>query len=47
MHADDTTIYFILEDFTDLNMEMEINDEEETINICLKVNKLSLNVQNK
>ena len=27
MYADDTTIYFNLEDFTHLNMENEINDE--------------------
>ena len=45
MYADDTTIYFNLEDFTHLNMENEINDEIEKIAIWLKVNKLSLNVQ--
>ena len=45
MYADDTTIYFNLEDFTHLNMENEIIDEIEKINIWLKVNKLSLNVQ--
>ena len=45
MYADDTTIYFNLEDFTHLNMENEIIDEMEKINIWLKVNKLSLNVQ--
>ena len=45
MYADDTTIYFNLEDFTHLNMENEINDEIEKITIWLKVNKLSLNVQ--
>ena len=44
MYADDTTIYFNLEDFTHLNMENEINGETEEINIWLKVNKLSLNV---
>ena len=45
MYADDTTIYFNLENFTHLNMEMEINKEIEKINIWLKVNKLPLNVQ--
>ena len=45
MYADDTTIYFNLEDFTHLNMKNEINDEIEKIAIWLKVNKLSLNVQ--
>ena len=45
MYAEDTTIYFNLEDFTHLNMENEINDEIEKIAIWLKVNKLSLNVQ--
>ena len=45
MYADDTTIYFNLEDFTHLNMENEINDEIKKIAIWLKVNKLSLNVQ--
>ena len=45
MYADDTTIYFNLENFTHLNMENETNDEIEKIAIWLKVNKLSLNVQ--
>ena len=45
MYADDTTIYFNLEDFIHLNMENEINDDIEKIAIGLKVNKLSLNVQ--
>ena len=45
MYVDDTTINFNLEDFTHLNMEKEINNEIERINIWLKVNKLSLNVQ--
>ena len=45
MYADDTTIYFNLEDFTHLNIENEINDEIEKIARWLKVNKLSLNVQ--
>ena len=41
MYADNTTIYFNLEDFTHLNLEIEINDEIEKINIRMKVNKLS------
>ena len=45
MYANDTTIYFNLEDFIHLNIENEINDEIEKITIWLKVNKLSLNVQ--
>ena len=45
MYADDTTIYFNLEDFTHLNMKNEINAEIEKIATWLKVNKLSLNVQ--
>ena len=45
MYADDTTMYFNLEDFTHLDMENEINDEIEKITIWLKVNKLSLYVQ--
>ena len=45
MYADDTTMYFNLEDFTNLDMENEINDEIEKITIWLKVNKLSSNVQ--
>ena len=45
MYADDTTVYFNIENFTHLNMENEINDEIEKITIWLKVNKFSLNVQ--
>ena len=45
MYADDTTIYFILEDFDNLNKETDINRELEKVNIWLKLNKLSLNTQ--
>ena len=44
MYADDTTIYFNLEDFPALNREQEINKELEKLNIWFKVNKLTLNV---
>ena len=45
MYADDTTIYFNFEDFTHAHMEMEINNETENVDIWLKVNISSLNVQ--
>ena len=45
MYADDTTIYFILEDFDNLTRETNINRELEKVNIWLKLNKLSLNTQ--
>ena len=44
MYADDTTIYFNIEDFDANNLEAEINKELEQVNTWLKVNKLSLNV---
>ena len=44
MYADDTTIYFNIEDFDTNNLEAEINKELEQVNTWLKVNKLSLNV---
>ena len=44
MYADDTTIYFNIEDFNTNNLEAEINKELEQVNTWLKVNKLSLNV---
>ena len=44
MYADDTTLYFNLEDFDCRNLDNEINSEIEKINIWLKLNKLSLNV---
>ena len=43
--ADDTTIYFNLEDFDPYNLERDINNELEKITLWLKMNKLSLNVQ--
>ena len=45
MYADDTTIYFNLEDFDQYCTETEINNELENVNIWLKHNKLSLNAQ--
>ena len=45
MYADDTTIYFNLEDFDLLTRETDINRELEKVNIWLKLNKLSLNTQ--
>ena len=45
MYADDTTIYFNLEDdFPALNREQEINKELEKLNIWFKLDKLTLNV---
>ena len=44
MYADDTTIYFNLEDFESHNRVNVINNELEKINVWLKVNKLTLNV---
>ena len=45
MYADDTTIYFNLEDFDRYNLEQDITNELENITLWLKRNKLSLNVQ--
>ena len=44
MYADDTTIYFNLEDFPALNREHEINKRTRKLNIWFKLNKLTLNV---
>ena len=44
MYADDTTIYFNLDDFPPVNREIEINCELEKVNTWLKLNKLSINV---
>ena len=44
MYADDTTIYFKLEDFPAINREQEINRELEKLNIWFQLNKLILNV---
>ena len=43
MYADDTTIYFDLEDIEKDNLEYLINDELKRVNIRLKLNKLTLN----
>ena len=45
MYADDTTIYFNLEEFEYLNRGRDINNELEKVNTWLKLNKLSLNAQ--
>ena len=45
MYADDTTIYFNLEDFNPETLNNDINSELEKISIWLKMNKLSLNTQ--
>ena len=44
MCADDTIIFFHIENFDANNLEAEINKELEQVNTWLKVNKLSLNV---
>ena len=44
MYADDTTIYFNLEDFPNDNIEQSINNELEKVNTWLKLNALTLNV---
>ena len=44
MYADDTTIYFNLEDFDSNNYEYEINVELQKVSMWLKKNKLSLNL---
>ena len=46
MYADDTTIYFNLDDFDSATRERDNNFELEKINLWLKLNKLSLNVKN-
>ena len=43
MYADDTTLYFNLEDFDCRNLDSVVNSEIEKINLWLKLNKLSLN----
>ena len=42
MYADDTTIYFNLEDFDPATIERDINSELEKINVWLKLNKLRI-----
>ena len=45
MYADDTTIYFNLEDFDSNNLEIKINAELHKVSMWLKNNKLSLNLE--
>ena len=45
MYADDTTIYFNLEEFDQYNLQQDITSELENITLWPKRNKLSLNVQ--
>ena len=45
MYANDTTIYFNLEDFDQNCLETDINNELEKVNLWLKLNKLYLNTQ--
>ena len=47
MYADDTTIYFNLEDFPVHNRHIKINRELDKVTTWLKVNKLFLNVEKK
>ena len=44
MYADDTTLYFNLEDVDSVNMSDNINIHLEKINVWLKLNKLTVNV---
>ena len=44
MYADDTTIYFNLENIPIENREVLINDKLEKVNKWLKLNKLAVNV---
>ena len=46
-YADDTTIYFNLEDFDPDNVSNEINNELEKKPKWLQINKLSFNIQKK
>ena len=45
MYANDTTLYFNLEDFPVQNRSMLINNELERVNTWLKLNKLTLNAE--
>ena len=44
MYADDTTIYFNLNDFLLINGEVKINSELEKVNTWLKLNNLAIYV---
>ena len=43
MYADDTTIYFNLEDFSGIIVEEYVSNELNKVNSCLSLNKFSLN----
>ena len=43
MYVDDTTLYFNLEHFPVLNRQISITNEIEQVNICLKINKVTMN----
>ena len=45
MYADDTTLYFRIEDFKTQSRKVAINTEINKINTWLRLNKLSLNVE--
>ena len=45
MYTDNTTIYFNLEDIPAYNREIAINKELGKVNVWLKLNKLTLNVE--
>ena len=44
MYTDDTTTYFSLDEFLGENREIAVNSELEKVNTWLKLNKLSINV---
>ena len=43
MYADDTTIYFNLEDLSGINVEENVSNKLNKVNSCLSLNELSLN----
>ena len=43
MYADDTTIYFNLEDLSGINVEENVSNELNKVNSWLSLNRLSLN----
>ena len=45
MYADDTTVYFNTEDFPKDNLAKHITTELDKVDVWLKHNKLSLNVE--
>ena len=46
MYADDTTLYFNLEDVNSVTMNKDINSCLDKIDVWLKINKLTINVGN-